>query len=634
MKKSPLVSNIIRTLNEGKYLEPLLTEIRRQDYSPYEIVVVDSGSFDSTLSIAEKYADKIIKIKQEDFTFGYAINHGIKNSSGELICILSAHTRPTGNNWMSSMVSGFSAENPGCEIAMVYGRQVGLDVSNYSEKKDFSRQFGLVFIEQRKPNYFCNNANSMIRKDLWEKHPFDESLSGLEDIEWSKYWMDQGYQIIYQPKAEIYHIHTESPSQIRRRFWREAVAARSIGVLPIYKIVKDYLLQYFLLAFEVFQILLKSEHKRALLNESSVYRHNKAIGIFKSLFDTPDGLKDYSLHYAPLDYKVIEITGKGHARMTDYQVTAPRPTDVMIKVSYVGVCETDFEVYNGELGFYKSGLAKFPIVPGHEFSGEVIRVGAKVKNFVPGDRVVGQCILTCGKCESCLGGRELACKDRREVGVLNYNGAYGEYITLSSRFCHKIPDSLSLVSAASIEPLAVVYKGLRRAGLDDQSKIGHKRIAVIGCGPIGHLAVRICVYWGHDVTAVDSNETRLDVLSDVRGAKVGRVDGYDKYSHIIECTGNPALANDVIEKSSTGSCVLLLGLPYDSSPLNLEQIVSYDKNIIGSVGSHGRDFVAAINMAPELNMEYFNKNIFQFQDWQAAMASHKTKSFLKTKIKL
>mgnify|MGYP001407737382 FL=1 len=169
----------------------------------------------------------------------------------------------------------------------------------------------------------------------------------------------------------------------------------------------------------------------------------------------------------------------------------------------------------GDLDYYKSGWAKYPIVPGHEYSGVVVRVGSKVKNLKIGDNVVGQCILSCNKCEMCLSGRETACQERKEVGVLNYHGAYGEYIALSSRFVHKISKDISLITASSIEPLAVVLKGLSRIQLDDQTMSDKESVLVIGAGPIGHLTARILDYWGHQITVLDSNKKRLEYLNDL-----------------------------------------------------------------------------------------------------------------------
>mgnify|MGYP001175941295 CR=1 FL=1 len=166
---------------------------------------------------------------------------------------------------------------------MTYGRQVGDKDSNFSEVRDYIRQYQYNDKEiiQEKPHYFCNNANSMIRKDLWVDHPFDEALTGLEDIEWSKYWMDQGYKVIYKPNACVIHIHNENSKQIRNRFWRESIAARSIGILSIRKILSEFPKQViYSLRDTVFFFRVDGKGK---LSDIFLYRFNRLIGTLKSI---------------------------------------------------------------------------------------------------------------------------------------------------------------------------------------------------------------------------------------------------------------------------------------------------------------------------------------------------------------
>ena len=300
----------------------------------------------------------------------------------------------------------------------------------------------------------------------------------------------------------------------------------------------------------------------------------------------------------------------------------------------MGICETDFEVLRGDLDYYKSGWAKYPIVPGHEYSGVVARVGPKVKNLKIGDNVVGQCILSCNKCDMCLSGRETACLKRKEVGVLNYNGAYAEYVTLPVRFIHKIPKSLSMVSASSIEPLAVVLKGLNRIQLDDQTMSDKESVLIIGAGPIGNLTARVMDYWGHQITVLDSNKKRLEYLNDLSINAESEVNDFQKFSYIIECTGNANSAKKMLKNSAMSSTMLLLGLPYDKQIVNLEDIVSSDKRIIGSVGSNAKNFSDAINLAPELDLKSFNQSVFNFNQWESAWDEHKNKKKLKVKLKI
>ncbi|MFQ6678715.1 MAG: alcohol dehydrogenase catalytic domain-containing protein [Fidelibacterota bacterium] len=630
ISSNPKVSIIIRTLNESKYLGALLDAIQNQTYQHVETIIVDSGSTDGTLDLASKNSQKVIEIEPEDFTFGFAINNGIQNSTGDLICILSAHTLPEHNRWLEELVNGFIQTSSTNKIALSYGKQVGNDQSNYSEIREFTKMYHNDEIIQKKPDYFCNNANSLIRKDLWKEHPFDEALTGLEDIEWSKYWMDKGYQIIYKPKANIFHFHHETGDQIRRRFWREAIAARSIGIFPVWKIFLQIPVQIGLFIVDAVNAFL--DHGLSKMNEITVYRLNNLIGKLKSLTDKKFSLRDYREQYAANSYEVLEFSGTNNVRKTSYSLKPIKPNDVLIKVAYVGVCETDLEVLRGELGYYKSGWAKYPIVPGHEFSGTIQRVGSKVNNLVVGDKVVGQCILSCGICEMCLSNRKTACVERKEVGVLNHDGGYSEYVSLKSHFIHKIPDAISLVTASSIEPLAVVHKGLSRAGLNDVSETEKEKILIVGAGPIGHLSARIGYLWNHDITIYDINENRLSFLDDISIRRMMKEPDFNQFSLLIECTGNPELAKKLIHLSSVSATILLLGLPYDKEKIDLEQLVSFDKKIIGSVGSSEENFRAAITLAEKINMTHFNQSIFQFDHWENAWDMHRSKKTLKVKL--
>ena len=444
--------------------------------------------------------------------------------------------------------------------------------------------------------------------------------------------MDKGYEIIYKPKACIIHIHNENGTQIRNRFWREAIAARSIGILPLRIIIFQIPVQLFLIIKDIY-FLFKNKSK-SKIKDIFQYRFNQLFGILKSITNKKFNLKDFSENYNPLSYKVLEYEKQNFPVEKDYKLEPISPNEILIKTSYVGICETDFEVLRADLDYYKSGWAKYPIVPGHEFSGIVVRTGAKVKTFNEGDNVVGQCILSCNKCEMCLSGRETACSERKEVGVLNYNGAYSEYVVLASRFVHKIPSNLSLISASSIEPLAVVLKGLNRINLDNQIISDKESLLIVGSGPIGHLVARVVHHWGHKVTILDTNQKRLSFLDDIKIKKKTRIEDYLKYSYVVECTGNADIAEKLIKESAISSTILLLGLPYNKKLVDLEDLVSSDKKIVGTVGSNSKNFKDAITIAPKLNLTNFDHCIHEFKEWKYAWNDHKSKKYLKVKLRL
>ncbi len=186
------------------------------------MLLVDSGSLDRTREIAAASGARIVQLRSEDFTFGHSLNLGVQEARGSLIAIVSAHAIPTGEHWLERLVAPLRR----AETAMVFGGQRGHAVSKFSEARDFERVFPSRPQAMDDEHVFVNNANSAVRRDLWELHPFDEGLPGLEDAEWAIHWLERGKSVLYEPEACVFHVHTESWSQVRDRFYREGIAGR------------------------------------------------------------------------------------------------------------------------------------------------------------------------------------------------------------------------------------------------------------------------------------------------------------------------------------------------------------------------------------------------------------------------
>ncbi|PSB17228.1 family 2 glycosyl transferase [filamentous cyanobacterium CCP1] len=223
LRSSPKCSIVIRCYNEEQHIGRLLSGLMQQTVKDIEIIVVDSGSTDATVSIAAQYPIKLVSIRPEDFSFGRSLNLGCEAATGEVIVIASAHVYPVYKDWLEQLLKPFA--NP--DVALVYGKQRGNDITKYSEHQIFATWFP----EVSNPNQvhpFCNNANAAIRRSLWGQFPYNESLTGLEDLDWAKQVMQQGYQIAYSAEAEIVHVHNETPKRIYNRYRREAIALKQI----------------------------------------------------------------------------------------------------------------------------------------------------------------------------------------------------------------------------------------------------------------------------------------------------------------------------------------------------------------------------------------------------------------------
>jgi glycosyltransferase involved in cell wall biosynthesis len=184
---------------------------------------VDSGSTDATVSIAESFGAKVVHIRPEEFTFGRSLNFGVREATRELVVIASAHVYPVYPDWLESLLRPFEDE----KVALTYGKQRGPETAKFSEQQIY-HQWYPDHSMPRQPTAFCNNANAAIRKNLWEKNPYNESLTGLEDLAWAKRAKEQGREIAYVAEAEIVHVHNETPRGVFNRYRREAMAFKRI----------------------------------------------------------------------------------------------------------------------------------------------------------------------------------------------------------------------------------------------------------------------------------------------------------------------------------------------------------------------------------------------------------------------
>ncbi|MFA6176104.1 MAG: alcohol dehydrogenase catalytic domain-containing protein [Phycisphaerae bacterium] len=190
--------------------------------------------------------------------------------------------------------------------------------------------------------------------------------------------------------------------------------------------------------------------------------------------------------------KAGRIFGAYDLRIVDVPKPSPQPQEVLCRVVRAGICGTDYAIYTGEFSFVKKGMVPFPMTPGHEWSGVVTEIGSDVTNFKVGDRVVGDTAVSCGKCQECLVGQYLHCKNLRCVGTINtWDGAYAEYIIMPERHLFHLPDSVSFDNGAMVEPAATALYSV----VLGEVKIGDT-VLVLGSGPIGIIAAKLAKLCG------------------------------------------------------------------------------------------------------------------------------------------
>ena len=214
-------SIIIRAYNEEKHIGRLLEGIKHQTRQrcgsdPRGLRLDRLRLF----PLLNPIGAQIVHIRPEEFTFGRSLNYGIKAAKREFIVIASAHVYPVYPDWLETLLRPFQDDS----VALTYGKQRGPDFAKFSEQQIFHQWYPDAS-KPKQETAFCNNANAAIRKSLWEKNNYDETLTGLEDLAWAKWAKEQGHAIAYVAEAEIIHVHNETPRGVYNRYRREAMAS-------------------------------------------------------------------------------------------------------------------------------------------------------------------------------------------------------------------------------------------------------------------------------------------------------------------------------------------------------------------------------------------------------------------------
>lgn len=216
-------SLIIRAYNEEQHLGRLLEGVMQQSVKDVEVILVDSGSTDATVSIAESFGARVVRIAPVEFTFGRSLNLGLRAATHELAVIASAHVYPVYPDWLELLLRPFEEKS----VALTYGKQRGPETAHFSEQQIFHQWYPETS-QPRQAYPFCNNANAAIRRSVWHDNPYDEALTGLEDLAWAKRILEKGYALSYVTEAEVVHVHQETPRGVFNRYRREAIAFKRI----------------------------------------------------------------------------------------------------------------------------------------------------------------------------------------------------------------------------------------------------------------------------------------------------------------------------------------------------------------------------------------------------------------------
>ncbi|MGQ9779406.1 MAG: zinc-dependent alcohol dehydrogenase [Bacillota bacterium] len=280
----------------------------------------------------------------------------------------------------------------------------------------------------------------------------------------------------------------------------------------------------------------------------------------------------------------------------------PGPEDLLIHVKACAICGSDVHGMDGS-----TGRRIPPLIMGHEAAGEVVAVGAMVRDFQPGERVTFDSTIYCGRCRYCRAGQINLCDHRRVLGVscaeYRQNGAFAEYVVVPARTAFRLPEGLSFERAALVEPLAIALHAVNRARphLNDTA-------LVVGSGTIGLLIIELLRLSGcRRIIALDREKTRLESAKKLGATDTFLADDVDLLANIqqitdglgiqvaFEAVGTGTAVENALAALRKGGSLVLIGNLMARIDFPLQQAVTKELSIFGSCASAG-EYEAALDL--------------------------------------
>lgn len=314
--------------------------------------------------------------------------------------------------------------------------------------------------------------------------------------------------------------------------------------------------------------------------------------------------------------KAAVIVQPGQIAIEQVPDPTPGPREVVVRVAGCGICGTDLHIMDGEFA------PAYPIVPGHEFAGEVVATGSAVTEIMAGDQVAVDPSLHCGDCYQCKRGRGNLCEDWNAIGVSRTGGA-AEYVAVPVRNCFRLPDSVNPADAALIEPLSCAVRGF-----DALPRRLADHYLIYGAGTMGLMMMELAKRSGAaSVSMVDLNPTRLDTArllgctaAVTSAAELAAPRGFDV---VVDCTGVEAAIADGLGRVGKGGTFLQFGVANYGARATIEPYKIYNQEITitGSMAVlHSFDRAGELFAAGLLPADVLISHRYPLDDYAKAMA--------------
>lgn len=297
--------------------------------------------------------------------------------------------------------------------------------------------------------------------------------------------------------------------------------------------------------------------------------------------------------------KAIVVTEPPHFELQNVREPECGPDEVVIGTAFCGICGTDLEILRGTM---PQGFTRYPVVPGHEWTGVVEEVGREVRNLRVRDRVSVEGYLPCGHCDPCRRGDKQSCVTHGQIGMTQ-NGGFAEYVAAPAVSCHIVAEHVGLDEALMVEPASTVVRGIEQASPRPSSTA-----AVIGCGPIGLIAARVlrrfepAAILGIDLTssqrgmAMQAGFTSFTTSQDPSGLRAQS--GSDGWDLVVDCALGTKPLELAFQIARPGGKIVVIGGAPDTHKLQIPAnvFVTRDLHVYGVLGYTTQAWIRTLDL--------------------------------------
>ncbi|MBA7561992.1 putative zinc-type alcohol dehydrogenase-like protein YjmD [subsurface metagenome] len=334
------------------------------------------------------------------------------------------------------------------------------------------------------------------------------------------------------------------------------------------------------------------------------------------------------------------MTAPGKIEFRDVPVPKVKEGQVLVKIKRIGICGSDIHVYHG-----KHPYTSYPVVQGHEVSGEIVKLIDGGSNFKEGDKVTIQPQIVCGRCYSCKHGQNHICDNLKVMGF-QATGMASEYFAVDLKKILKLPENISYDHGALVEPLAVAVHALKRGG-----DIKRRKILILGAGPIGNLVAQAANGMGaQSVMITEISDYRINIARECGinyclnsktqdiGEELINTFGKDKADLILECVGINTTTEQAIANARKGTDIIVVGVFAEKATVDLGLVQDRELRLIGTLMYQEEDYRKAIELIKEskVKLDPIITEHFPFEDYLEAYKyiEEKKDKIMKVMIKL